>query len=407
MKNIIIIGSSKLPCPAVRGGAVPILIEHIISENQSRKSINLHIYSIFDEEAQNQSKKYDSIIFHWGKPPKMVLLADKIIRSLLNLFKITNKINSVGYIFQTLWNKKRIKMTLMRNNFDFVVFENSLPILSVMRSRRIRNKYKNKYAFHSHSLPKKFFGTEKVLANSYGIISVSSFLSKSYSQFYYPKGNSKSIVLKNCVDRTIFYPRDSKESIRNKLGISDNDFVVIFVGRITAGKGIEYIIKALNKLNDRDIKLIIVGSNFYREQNTNQYTRKVVKMAQSLQNDVVFTGYIDNSQLPLYYSAADVVVSPSVCNEAAGLMNIEAMACGKVIITTNDGGIPEYVNEKHAFIIDIADKDSISTNIARNILFLKTNPNKKKIMEYEAIKQSKLYGKDIYFKEFINIIKSI
>ena len=56
--------------------------------------------------------------------------------------------------------------------------------------------------------------------------------------------DNKTCVIPNGVDSSIFYPRD-KKSCRNKLGITDNDFVVAFLGQFNSRKGVLRLDKAL------------------------------------------------------------------------------------------------------------------------------------------------------------------
>ena len=79
---------------------------------------------------------------------------------------------------------------------------------------------------------------------------------------------------------------------------------------------------------------------------------------------VIFTGYISQQDLPAMYNIADVVVLPSLWGEAAGLTMIEALSCGASVITTNCGGISEYVNN-YATLLEVDDK--LVKNIAKSI----------------------------------------
>ena len=63
MKNIAIITSGFLPVPATKGGAVENLIVNLLNENEKNKKIKFEIFSIYDQDALNKSKKYEIILF--------------------------------------------------------------------------------------------------------------------------------------------------------------------------------------------------------------------------------------------------------------------------------------------------------------------------------------------------------
>lgn len=67
MQKVLIVGSSKQPIPAVKGGAVPALIEELISQNEVENQIELNCISIYDEEALDVSQKYKNTNFFLGR----------------------------------------------------------------------------------------------------------------------------------------------------------------------------------------------------------------------------------------------------------------------------------------------------------------------------------------------------
>ncbi|MDR0508411.1 MAG: glycosyltransferase [Candidatus Methanoplasma sp.] len=107
--------------------------------------------------------------------------------------------------------------------------------------------------------------------------------------------------------------------IRKRHGLTDEK-VVIHVGRVSFEKNIGVPIKAVKHLPE-NIKLMIVGKG-----PAFQEMKDLVK-AEGLEHRVIFTGFVPDDELPLYYSAADIVVSASRF-ETQGLTIAEAMACG-------------------------------------------------------------------------------
>jgi glycosyltransferase involved in cell wall biosynthesis len=66
---------------------------------------------------------------------------------------------------------------------------------------------------------------------------------------------------------------------------------------------------------------------------------------------VFFVGFIPNRELPKYYSLADLAVFPSLADESFGMAICEAMACGRAVLSTRVGGIPELVTDGETGIL--------------------------------------------------------
>ena len=136
---------------------------------------------------------------------------------------------------------------------------------------------------------------------------------------------------------------------------SKDNFTFLFVGSIGKRKGVEYLIKAFLKLNHKykDIELILVGSSALS-------TLEYFKQLSNSNHNIKFIGNILPEKVPEYLVYADVFILPSL-GEPFGLVNLEAMACGKPIISTNAGGVPDYLkNGQGGFLVEPADVDDLA-----------------------------------------------
>ena len=127
-----------------------------------------------------------------------------------------------------------------------------------------------------------------------------------------------------------------------KLGWT-RQFVVLFVGRLVAEKGIPELLEAAKKFNP-GISLKIAGSGPLEGQVKKYYI-----------------GRISQDLLPLYYSAADLTIIPSTHEEGFGRVIIESLACGTPVIASNRGAIPEAMNNTVGKLISITPKNIIET----------------------------------------------
>lgn len=108
--------------------------------------------------------------------------------------------------------------------------------------------------------------------------------------------------------------------------------IVFSLGRLVPYKGFTYLIKAANYLSD-DYLVLIGGTGPLKDSLQKEISD------QSLDNKVKLLGFVDDISLPSYYGACDVFVMSSVMKtEAFGIVQIEAMSCGKPVVATK---IPE------------------------------------------------------------------
>ena len=120
-------------------------------------------------------------------------------------------------------------------------------------------------------------------------------------------------------------------SLKQRLNISDKDFIILFVGRIASEKSIDFLIKnhvSLVKKN-KNCKLIIVGSG--PDLDSLKELSKKLKM----DNNIIFTGKVPWNDVSLYYSLANVFTTASH-TETQGLTVIEAMAASIPVVALDD-----------------------------------------------------------------------
>jgi glycosyltransferase involved in cell wall biosynthesis len=149
------------------------------------------------------------------------------------------------------------------------------------------------------------------------------------------------------IDVSRFNPADPDTAIMEKLGISDGDFVVLFIGRLTREKGVYDLLHAA-KLASLDgglenVKIVFAGSGPEKE--------RLIRLSGKLKVEkyVKFAGSFSYVDMPKLYNAADVFILPSIpvsfWQEQFGMVLVEAMASGLPIISTLSGSIPEVLGE--------------------------------------------------------------
>lgn len=152
-------------------------------------------------------------------------------------------------------------------------------------------------------------------------------------------------VIPTGVDTNRFRPTKGAGWVREKYGL-DGSPLLLYVGRVAHEKNIESIIRNMPHISDRSAKLMIVGDGPARK----HLEREVHSL--NLENRVLFTGFIPDSMLVDYYSVADVFISASKF-ETQGLSMLEAMSCGKPVVSINYRAVTDFiVDGENGFLYD-------------------------------------------------------
>lgn len=150
------------------------------------------------------------------------------------------------------------------------------------------------------------------------------------------------------------YRVDTKNKLRRKFNVSQEDKIILCVGRIVPQKGIEYLIKAIPFILKRypECKVILTGriKQKWMPSSYEELVENLIKKL-GLENSIIFTGEIPKEEMPAIYKLADVMALPTL-HENYGLVNLEAMASGIPVVSTQLSVIKEYiVNGKNGLLV--------------------------------------------------------
>ncbi|MFX0133718.1 MAG: glycosyltransferase family 4 protein, partial [Candidatus Hodarchaeota archaeon] len=186
---------------------------------------------------------------------------------------------------------------------------------------------------------------------------------------------------------------DEKSLLRTKLDLKDDDFILIYVGRLVPKKGIIYLLQAFKEIKREipKIKLLIIGSGPLKNE-LNMYAQN------NDLNEVIFLNEQSHDNLPILYAISDIFILPAL---SEGLPNVilEAMASAKPFISTKVGDVPQiFRNAKNNnILIDTQNQKQIIEGIKYFYI------NKEKLSEI-GMKNREYILRNISWKNFADSI---
>ena len=243
---------------------------------------------------------------------------------------------------------------------------------------------------------KLFKKLQNFVVKNADIVTVNSNATKNELVSRFPSFSSKIRTIPMGVDINIF----KKKSVKRPKKYTENK-ILLFVGRLSDQKGLQYLIEAMPDIikYDSRVKLLIIGEGSYGK-TLQEKTRN-----NGLEKNVEFLGSMPSQEIVKYYNFADIFVMPSLSTktgtEALGLALLEAMASGCAVIGTNVGGIPFVIKNNHnGILVRQKDKQELSKAV---IALLKNRKNSTKLGTNAAEFARKNYSWDKISKEFTKI----
>lgn len=401
IKTLAIITSGFLPVPASKGGAAENLIDTIVIQNEKFRRIKPIIFSVYDEKAKKISEKYKYSDFVFIKLSFISLSIDKFNYFIID--KILKKKNSrkYRYVLQRFEFLFKCSRFLKKNDYDKVLLENHSIMYLALKWNKNYLKYKDNYYYHCHNVIPSRYGMDEIISNTKKVISVSEFRNNYIKDFFNMKDENCSVVLNCCSSDVLKHATKFElDDLKDKYNLNDKK-IILYIGRVDKDKGTLELVKACNKINRSDFKLLVVGAPIFDTGITTDY-ENLVKNEISKNDNFIMTGYVKHEELYKFYSLADVVVIPSQVEDSAPLVLIESISNGKPVIASNCGGIPEYVNKKCAILVNWGER--YIDDLAKAIEKVLYDDNLKLQMGIESKKQSNLYSEEIYYNQFIDNI---
>jgi len=260
--------------------------------------------------------------------------------------------------------KNKNRYDLIHDNYNAAISW-GIPVIHTVHSTRLQEFWYSESISNNRLLSLRgkihffFLHCLEVIAfkKAYGFIVPSKELKEHLGSNFNIKKNI--FIVRHGVDSDLFKPKDEL--------LKQRKYNIAFFGRLVSRKGLKYLFRALELLENKTLKILFCAANidwilFYIE-----------KLKQNPRHKFYLKNSTSYLSMPSLYLESDIVVLPSLY-ESFSLTAVEAMACATPVVITKVGGLQEIIENRIGAIF-VQPKDS--EELARNISYLLDNPEER------------------------------
>ncbi len=293
-------------------------------------------------------------------------------------------------------NILRLKKIIEENDYDFVIVHSSHAfdyvrfvypllkkkpkIIALRRSNFFPNIFSRKF---------KFSIADKIVVTSCKVTE------EFKKRGFFPE---KLICISSGIELSRFTPKpELRGDVRKELGVREGEYLFINVANWQPWrKGQEVILKALQKLPFRNFKMVFVGLD------TDSKEARETFKKYGLEDKCIGLGF--RYDIDRLLQGADLFLFGSYAETLAAAV-VQAMATGRIVVSTSAGGIPEYLKDgENGFLVDIGDHEGMARKIQEA---LNLSSDKKKEIIENAINTAKRYSIENTISKYIELFKEL
>jgi glycosyltransferase involved in cell wall biosynthesis len=299
---------------------------------------------------------------------------------------------------------KHLNSTIKMHNID-IVYANTVKSACIGVSAAKRTGIKSVWRIHdclTENFYRKYFlwFIKWVTKDTDAVICTSNAVKREYLNLAGQDKAQKVNVVPNGVDLDKFKPDRVNEVLRNNL-VGEAEHIISLVGRLEPWKGQEVFVRAAQIASSVDrqqrpprnnyiekpiLKFLIIGGPLFGREKYEDKLKKLIKKLK-LEKIVIMLGHRDD--VPDIMAISDIIIHASCLPEPFGRDIIEAMACGKPIISTSIGGPKEIIAPNTGILIEPNRPDILADEIMR---LLGDPEGMKKMGRNARIRAEELYG---------------
>jgi len=338
-----------LPCPPRKGGAIETYV-YGISKAMKKLGAEVHLITI----EKRRDIDYGNVHVHVVNLPQSIIYNLRKLYSILlpasdpsnsDIPYLTVKLLSIFDKIRDLYGE----LDVIHSHYFTTSFA---PIIHKYFRRRDTFIIE-----HLHNEP-KCNTVNKKLIELYDLnLAVSKYVKHRTIELLKVSPNKIGVVY-NAIDTEFFKPCKSSERVEKRkiFGVED-EFTIVFVGRIVPEKGLHHLILASKILKQKGyrFKLFIAGPlGRFDIERLEGYPRFCFELINKLGliDDIRYIGRLERNELRNLYCASDLVVVPSLWEDPCPTVVLEAMAMGRPVVAYASGGIPELIPSYGGIVIE-------------------------------------------------------
>ena len=204
-----------------------------------------------------------------------------------------------------------------------------------------------------------FWWYRSALRKFSSLLPVSEYCLRGY-QAYWGANGAPIRILYNGVDLEQFCPDPASGQARKRaLGI-EKKRAILYVGRVCHQKGTDLLIDAFQLLKQRvaNVSLVVAGpAEQFGNTNHTELTRRISEVGG------LYLGPVQEKALAATYNLCDVFVMPTRSVEMFGMAALEAQACGKPVVSSNHGGLPEVISPRSGLFFPVGNAEELAKSL--------------------------------------------
>ncbi|AAC07836.1 glycosyltransferase family 4 protein [Aquifex aeolicus] len=293
-------------------------------------------------------------------------------------------------------NILRLRKIIKENDYDFVIAHSSHALDYVIMATSFMREKPKIIALRRSGFKPSFLSKYFKYSKANRIVVVSKEVGEKLKKWkFFPE---RIRIIQSGIELQRFYPRpELREEVRKELGVKENEYMFINVANWQPWrKGQEVILKALKELPFRNFKMFFVGLDTDSEEAGETFKKY------GLEKNCMGLGF--RSDIEMLLQGADLFLFGSFSEGIAGAL-LQAMATGRIVISTNAGGIPEYLKDgENGFMVEVGDWRGMKEKILKA---LSLSEEERKRISKNAIRTVQNYSIENTVDKYIKLFEEL
>lgn len=208
------------------------------------------------------------------------------------------------------------------------------------------------------------------------------------------------MAISNGIDLKRFVPEKAPKSLYDKFEIPKDKTIISYLGRLDNEKHIDVVLAAYAHLRSQGYEnthLMLVGAG-----NADKTLRRLVTSLE-IDDSVTFTGLVSDEDWPLLHRITDIYTMPSP-NELQSIATLEAMACGKPIVSVDAGALAELChNDENGYLVHVDD----AKGFTRAFRMLLDKPERMEEFGKASRRIAETHDETIVMPQFVSLYESV